>query len=230
MTAKSARISFQGTSLILQGNGTLFWPEEKLLIVSDLHLEKGAALSTGAPLPQFDTKDTLERLQATLGDSEATKLICLGDSFHTTSRAFQMPKAYAQIIDHIAARYEMIWITGNHDSQLPARLPGIVTDQIMLQGILLCHEAEPSAQMPTISGHFHPKARIKLRARRLSARCFVHTTQHIIMPAFGSYTGGLNICDAAFSPFITNDTMIHLTHDNATYSLPFHKQVFTQNG
>ena len=227
MTQKSSLISFHGHQLTLNGDGTIYWADEKLLIVSDLHLEKGAALSTGAPLPQFDTKDTLDRLHACLARHDVSQLICLGDSFHTTERAFRLPMAFGQMIQQIADDHEIIWITGNHDSQLPDRLPGQIKAQITHHGITFCHDATPQTTVPTISGHFHPKARVKLRARHLSARCFVQNDYHIIMPAFGSYTGGLNICDAAFSAFLRPRTIIHLTHDNATYSMPYQKQLFT---
>ena len=219
-------ILFHGQHMQLLGDGTLYWAQEKVLIVSDLHLEKGAALSASAPLPAFDTKDTLERLKRRLDAIKPETLICLGDSFHTIERAFLLPPDSLALLHEIAQCVHIIWVTGNHDSHLPDRLPGRMVDHLSLQNILLCHEADSHWQEPTISGHFHPKARIKLRAKALSARCFIQNPHHLIMPAFGSYTGGLNICDAALSGFVDTQAVIHLLHDQKTYSVPFHKQRF----
>ena len=222
------QVTFHGQILQLLGDGTIYWPQEKLLIVSDLHLEKGAALSAAAPLPTFDTKDTLERLKQRLDAIRPQTLICLGDSFHTIERAFLLPPDSLALLHEIARSVNIIWITGNHDSHLPKRLPGEMMQSLRLQNILLCHEADSAMQQATISGHFHPKARIKLRARALSARCFIQNSHHLIMPAFGSYTGGLNICDPALSGFVDKTAIIHLIHDQSTYSVPFQKQRFSK--
>lgn len=223
---KDVTIDFHGNQLILHGDGTLFMPAEGLLIVSDLHLEKGAALSHGAPLPAFDTKDTLARLAQRIEQSQPTKLLCLGDSFHTVERAFLLPPDALASLHEIAARTSIIWVTGNHDRNLPDRLPGTACDEMHIGNLRFCHEADFLPLQPTISGHFHPKARIKLRARALSARCFVQNDLDLILPAFGSYTGGLNILDEAFAGFLTANPTIHLIHDNKTFSMPFQKSRF----
>lgn len=225
-TDNQLSISFHGETLTLLGDGTIYMPSHDLMIVSDLHLEKGAALSRGAPLPAFDTIDTLTRLMRRIDSLSPEKILCLGDSFHTVERAFLLPPDALAMLHIIGQKSQMIWVTGNHDSHLPDRLPGTACDEMAIAGIRLCHEAAPSDSEPSISGHFHPKARVKLRAGQLSARCFVHSDTHLIMPAFGSYTGGLNICDKALSPFVTDQTKIHLIHDQKLFSLPFHKNHF----
>lgn len=223
--SKTASIQFHNAHLTLNGDGTIFWPDKSLLIVSDLHLEKGAALSKGAPLPHYDTIDTLQRLQNRLFETRPQRLVCLGDSFHTTERAFLLPPDHLQRLHQFAKQTEIIWVTGNHDAHLPARLPGRIVNDIEISGIRLSHETE-RAQIPTISGHYHPKARVHLRARNLSARCFIEAPNDIIMPAFGSYTGGLNIHHEALRPFLVKQTRIHLIHDNNSYTVPYQKQLF----
>ena len=214
-------IQFHGEIFEAYGDGTLYLPSYKTLFVSDLHLEKGAALSQGAPLPQFDTLDTLTRLKEAQIRCQPDKLICLGDSFHNISRAFQMPKRYLEILHEMANSSEFIWITGNHDDYLPERLPGKSCKEHIMGAIRFCHEADGLPLTPTISGHYHPKARVKLRARHLSAPCFIESSLDLIMPAFGSYTGGLSITDAALKPFLSKQSKIHLCHDKAIYSLPY---------
>ncbi|MGC6517119.1 MAG: ligase-associated DNA damage response endonuclease PdeM [Candidatus Puniceispirillaceae bacterium] len=229
MTNKQVGILFHGQTFHLNGDGTLYWPDEATLIVSDMHLEKGAALSKGAPLPQFDTIDTLQRLNERLQIDKPQTLICLGDSFHSTERAFRLPPHYVSMISEIAEKTKIIWITGNHDAQLPNRLFGSAQDEFVKHNIRFCHEADGMPLRPTISGHLHPKARVKLRARRLSARCFVQSDLNLILPAFGSYTGGLNITDDAFSDHMSQQTKIHLIHDDMTYSLPYRPSVFQKD-
>ena len=223
--SKAAPITFHDARLMLNGDGTIFWPDESLLIVSDLHLEKGAALSTGAPLPHYDTIDTLQRLQDRLLSAAAKRLVCLGDSFHTTERAFLLPPDHLQFLHQISRQSDIYWVTGNHDAQLPERLPGRIINELDIKGIRLCHETD-GADLPTISGHYHPKARVQLRARYLSARCFIESPTDIIMPAFGSYTGGLNIHHEALIPFLQKQTRIHLIHDKNCYTVPYQKQLF----
>ena len=59
-------------------------------------------------------------------------------------------------------------------------------------GIVLRHEAVRDDARPEISGHFHPKLRVHLKGRQVSRRCFVVSPTKIILPAFGSLTGGLD--------------------------------------
>ena len=229
MAKKVTKTSFHGEALAFYGDGTLYMPAHGTLIVSDLHLEKGAALSTGAPLPQFDTMDTLTRLKEAQARCKPHTLICLGDSFHNISRAFQMPPPYLELLNQMAEISDFIWVTGNHDQYLPNRLPGIRKNEMSLGALRLCHEADGLPMTPTISGHYHPKARVKLRARYLSAPCFIESSLDIIMPAFGSYTGGLSIMDKALQPFIDTQSKIHLCHDKAIYSLPYSPSHFTSS-
>ena len=226
VTQKSSTIMFHGQTLKLNGDGTIFWPQQSLLIVSDLHLEKGAALSAGAPLPAYDTPDTIQRLAARIAYDRPASLLCLGDSFHTSERAFLLPPNSLAQLQDLGAQTDIIWVTGNHDAHLPNRLPGRIVSEAQIDNLRFSHEADLRQDIATISGHYHPKARVKLRARALSARCFIETKNDLIMPAFGSYTGGLNIYHEALSPFISPDTMIHLIHDHQCYSMPFDKTRF----
>ena len=225
-SASAPAIQFHSATFHLNGDGTLYWPDQDTLIVSDLHLEKGAALSQGAPLPQFDTLDTLQRLEKRLIKDNPKRLLCLGDNFHTTERAFRLPADYVAYLHKMMAEREVMWLTGNHDMALPDRLPGTVMSEVILANIRFCHETDHRSHNPTISGHFHPKARVKLRAKQLSARCFLQSGYDFIMPAFGSYTGGLNIRDAAFDAILTNTAIVHLLHDGKIFSMPFVPSVF----
>ena len=64
---------------------------------------------------------------------------------------------------------------------------------------MLRHEALPDDPRPEISGHFHPRLRVTLRGRNISRRCFVAGRTKLILPAFGSLTGGLDATDPAIA-------------------------------
>ena len=61
-----------------------------------------------------------------------------------------------------------------------------------IEGLVLRHEADAADPRPELSGHFHPKLRLNLHGRQVSRRCFVVSRTKLILPAFGSLTGGLD--------------------------------------
>jgi uncharacterized protein len=187
-------ITFANQRLMLDPRGAVFWPAESLLIVSDLHLEKGSFLALfGSMLPRYDTRDTLLRLAELISDYQPQQVVCLGDSFHDCKAYDRLPAEEQTLLlelVHSVPRWH--WVLGNHDAALPCTLPGQAIAYAQLHNILLCHEpvAEP---LPQIIGHFHPKASIQTAAAKVSGPCFVVSNNLLIMPAFGSYTGGLSI-------------------------------------
>ena len=72
------------------------------------------------------------------------------------------------------------------------RCGGVVVDEALVDGLVLRHEAAPGEARPELSGHFHPKLRLRVRGRQVSRRCFIATPSKLILPAFGSLTGGLD--------------------------------------
>ena len=85
------------------------------------------------------------------------------------------------------------WITGNHDPAILDRCGGEVADEAEVDGVVLRHEADPADPRPELSGHFHPKLRVRVRGRQVARRCFVMTGTKLVLPAFGSLTGGLDV-------------------------------------
>ncbi len=76
-----------GVTLMCDLAGCLFWPEESLLVVSDLHLEKGASFaSRGSMIPPYDTAVTLGALTTRIAWWNPRRVISLGDSFHDGTR------------------------------------------------------------------------------------------------------------------------------------------------
>ncbi|MEO9899670.1 ligase-associated DNA damage response endonuclease PdeM [Nisaea sp.] len=185
-------------SLLADLTGALFWPDRSLLIVSDLHLEKGSSFAAkGIHLPPYDTAVTLKRLKKVCDRYRPESVICLGDNFHDTGGPERMGKADRDTLENLVAAHDWRWITGNHDPELPDDLPGRCMTEETVGALTFRHEASRHMVSGEISGHYHPSAQIRTRQRYLSGRCFAHNGDKLIMPAFGALTGGLTVRDAA---------------------------------
>ena len=199
-------ISICGKPFVADQSGALFWPAERTLIVSDMHLEKGSALaSRRLKLPPYDTRQTLLRLAQVIDRLEATTVIALGDSFHDGAAAERISADDLQILEIIQEDRRWIWVTGNHDPVIPDRFGGETADKVVLGGITLRHEPRIGHITHEIAGHMHPAARLSIYGTSLRRPCFVSNGLRLILPAFGAFTGGLNVLDDAFLPFFDND-------------------------
>ena len=186
-------LSFAGETFSATPDGALFWPSQQALLVADLHLEKASWFARfGQFLPPYDSQATLTALAAEVERTGATRLYCLGDSFHDRFGCDRLPEQARTLLTSLTARLDWTWIVGNHDPGFADHCGGRIEDEVGVAGIILRHEAERDETRPEISGHFHPKLRLQLKGRRVSRRCFVSSSTKIIMPAFGSLTGGLD--------------------------------------
>jgi hypothetical protein len=173
--------------------GALFWPARQALLVADLHLEKASWFARlGQMLPPYDSVATLSDLTAIVAATGAREIWCLGDSFHDTRGCERLPEAARDMLLALTAATCWTWITGNHDRSFVDHCGGAITDEAVVDGLVLRHEADPAEARPELSGHFHPKLRITQRGRQVSRRCFVATASKLVLPAFGSLTGGLD--------------------------------------
>ena len=189
-------------------------------MVSDLHLEKGSGFAArGALLPPYDTAATLARLSEAIDRLEPHRVICLGDSFHDGGAGARLSAGDADRLAELTAARDWIWITGNHDPEPPAHWGGRVMDELVDGALVFRHEARSGA-VGELSGHFHPKASVRTRARRVTGRCFVGDGRRLILPAFGAYTGGLDVLDPAISGHLDRNFHIHLIGRERLYSLP----------
>ena len=191
-------IEFAEARVTLSACGALYLPALAALVVADLHLEKGSFFAArGNPVPCHDTRDTLTRLAATIRYFVPRTVICLGDSFHDRNAGGRMRLPDAHLLGElIGAVEEWVWLTGNHDPEIPAGLPGQVAPYFKAGLLNLCHRPEDGAA-PVIAGHYHPKHSVRLAGQHISARCFVLGAGLLLMPAFGAYAGGLSTRDAA---------------------------------
>ena len=212
-------VTVAGVTLVADLSGAFFWESERLLIVSDLHLEKGSSYARrGVLLPPYDTVATLARLAAVIARHDPRSVIALGDSFHDRKAHERLAPADREALAGLQARRDWIWIAGNHDPVLPRDIGGVVASEVAVGGIVFRHE--PSGAAGEIAGHLHPKARVTTRGRTLERRCFASDGMRVVMPAFGAYAGGLNIRDAAFQKiFRKPGFMAHVLGDNRMHAI-----------
>jgi uncharacterized protein len=185
--------SFAHHELHALPEGALFWPARRALIVADLHFEKGSWFaSKGQMLPPYDSIATLTALAELAARTQATELWCLGDSFHDSAGCERLPADARALLTRLTGALAWHWITGNHDAALADHCGGTIHEEAEVEGLIFRHEAEPGDPRPELSGHFHPKLRVRLRGRQVARRCFVATESKLILPAFGALTGGLD--------------------------------------
>jgi len=187
-------LSFGGHDFLASPSGALFWPSEQALLVADLHLEKASWFARlGQFLPPYDSQATLAALADEVSATGATRLFCLGDSFHDRFGCDRLPADSRGLLEGLTSRLDWTWIVGNHDPGFADHCGGTIVEEADIGGIVLRHEARARDPRPEISGHFHPKLRLNLNGRRISRRCFVASDRKLILPAFGSLTGGLDV-------------------------------------
>lgn len=207
--------SFCGALLHALPSGALYWPDEALLCVSDLHFGKAQryAARGGAALPPYETRETLSRLDADIAQTEARRVVCLGDSFDRLGALDDLDEAARDWIIRLQAGRHWIWIEGNHDPG-PLALGGTHLAELKHSGLTFRHIAAPDA-CGEISGHYHPKTTLNLRGRSLSRACFVTDTRRIILPAYGTYTGGMRVTEEPLASLTSPDAICILTGKQA---------------
>jgi DNA ligase-associated metallophosphoesterase len=214
-----ASFTVNGAMLRADSTGALFWPEQSLLVVADLHFEKGSHFARkGQLLPPYDTRDTLDRLARVLQRFAPRRVVCLGDSFHDQDAPARLADTEAERLRRFTKAHDWTWIAGNHDPAPPEGLGGRVVAELSEGPLVLRHEPGETAR-GEICGHFHPKATVPTRGRAITGRCFVTDGTRLILPAFGAYTGGLDVLAPAicglfgranFRVLLINGERVHL--------------------
>ncbi|MGH1466457.1 MAG: ligase-associated DNA damage response endonuclease PdeM [Cognatishimia sp.] len=200
-----------GTQLTALGSGALWWRAKKLLCVSDLHLGKSERIARkgGGMLPPYDTRDTLIRLENDIRQTAAETVVCLGDSFDDLWVLDALPETESNWINRMQAGRRWVWIEGNHDPG-PIELPGAHLSELPAPPLTFRHIATPN-QSGEISGHYHPKVRVQTRLRSISRPAFLYDSDRVIMPAYGTYTGGLRSTDQALRSLMRPEAMAIIT-------------------
>ncbi len=219
---RALRLRCAGAELLADPSGALIWPQHELLIVADLHLEKGSHYAArGTLLPPYDTRSTLDRLEEVLARWAPRRVISLGDAFHDREAVERLGSAELARLARLVGAQEWIWLRGNHDPDPPQGLGGEVADALETDGLVFRHL--PAQGASGIVGHLHPTASVTVRGRRLSRRCFVFSQACVILPAFGSYAGGLDVFDPAIADLFDDGFQVALMGDRRLHPLPLER-------
>ena len=198
--------------------GIIYWPEEGLLAVADLHLEKGSSFAArGVLLPPYDTAATLARLAALIACYAPRVVVALGDSFHDRRGPARLADTDRATLRGLQRGRDWVWITGNHDPDPAEGIGGRFLSMLKIGALTFRHEPIENAE-GEIAGHLHPVARVSRRGRAVSRRCFAADGTRLVMPAFGAYAGGLNVRDRAFTRvFATLSFTAHMLGERRVY-------------
>jgi hypothetical protein len=207
---------------MLDPDGALFWPAQRLLAVADLHFEKGSAAAvTGSLLPPWDTRTTLDRLAALLRRYRPETVVALGDSFHDAEGAARLRPHDLARLHRFTQAHRFVWVLGNHDPAPPHGIAGMAVTEICIGPLRFLHETRPGPALGEISGHHHPKAQVQTRAAVVSRPCFVFDSHRLMLPALGAYTGGLDVRDPAIARLFPRGGRVFLLGQERLFSFPY---------
>lgn len=219
-----ADVTVQGAALVATTDGALVWPAESLLVVADLHLEKGSAYAERRVfLPPYDTAATLARLGRLIARHAPRRLVFLGDTFHDARAEARLAFADREKLTGLLARREAVFIAGNHDPKAPFDLAGDAMAELAIGPLTFRHDPRETPAPGEIAGHLHPVARVAARGRSIRRRCFVGDGTRLILPALGAYAGGLNVRDPAFRPLFRDGFTAHVMGDERVFAFPRHR-------
>ena len=220
-TGKEAGLVLAGERLTLDRTGALWLEAHRTLVVSDLHLEKGSsyAARSGQFLPPYDTRETLACLHEVIQRLDPACVVALGDSFHDVRGPERLEPGDRAMVAALQDGRDWVWIAGNHDHAVSEGLGGRYADTLALGALSLRHEPMANAAEGEVAGHLHPCGKVTMRGRSVRRRCFVSDGHRLVMPAFGAFTGGLNVRSSAFEPLFPKGFTAHLLGDGRVFAI-----------
>lgn len=228
MTARSkcsrmAAFRLAGADVVADHQGALWWPAERVLVLADLHFEKGSSFAarTSQMLPPYDTHATLRVVEEVVARRAPDCIICLGDNFHDREGPSRLDADARRRLDALMAGRRFVWIEGNHDDAAAAVLGGESAAELSIGPLVFRHE--PSVARDArgeVAGHLHPALVVETRARRVRRKCFVSDGARCVLPSMGSFTGGLDVGDAAFDALFGGRYCAYALGQGRVYPFP----------
>ena len=212
-----------GVNVFADHQGGLWWPGERILVLADLHLEKGASIArrTSQMLPPYDTFATLSVMQQIIDRHDPRCVVCLGDSFHDAEGAMLLDARARASLQGLMRRRRFVWIEGNHDAAAAAVLGGEAVAALSVGPLVFRHEPESDGTAPgEVAGHLHPAVRVATRARHVRRKCFITNGTRCILPSLGAFTGGLDIEDVVFERLFSGAYCAYALGRGRVYPFP----------
>ena len=215
-------IGLANAEVLCMPTGALWIQSEAALVVADLHLEKGSAFAArGQLLPPYDTGDTLSRLEVEVTALAPRVIVLLGDTFHDGGAEDRLCSRDAARVTALGHGRTLIWILGNHDADGPRGLPGERLAALSLGRLSFIHEPAVAARPGEVAGHLHPCAKVAGVGGSVRRRCFVTDGERLILPAFGAYAGGLNVCDVAIRSLLGASKLAAVLGRDTVHPVPW---------
>jgi len=168
----------------------MYWPNEEMLIVADLHLGKiDHFRKHGSALPNLSNAVDYINLEQNITQFKPQRLVFLGDLFHSTlNKSWFIFEQWVQ-----RQPVEFILVIGNHDIIPVKRFEDLgfsVEYNLDISGFSLTHIPEDKEDLFNFCGHVHPGFRLRGKGRQqLKLSCFYQKANQMILPAYGSFTG-----------------------------------------
>jgi len=194
-----ALVGVMGVIMEAFPEGALWWADTRMLVVADLHLEKGSSFAKrGQLVPPYDTTETLGAVARLIHRLQPHVVVALGDSFHDDEAASRLLVTHRVMLRGLQIGRDWIWVAGNHDPSAPEGVGGQALPELAVGRLVFRHEPAPGRVEGEIAGHLHPAARVYGRGKSVRRRCFAGDGYRLILPSFGAYTGGLDVLDRAY--------------------------------
>lgn len=218
---------FCGESFTPSADGAVFRENTRELLVADLHFEKASYFASrrGQMLPPYETLETLDRLQRDIAIFSPSAVVCLGDSFHDENAFGRLPAAAAEQLHRMTTQSAFLWIGGNHDALTETVFGITVGEAMQSSGIVYRHQARVTELAPEITGHYHPKLYMSILGRRISRKCVAQGATKLILPAYGTMTGGLDVASAEIINICNTPAKAHVWTKRGvkSFGIPVHR-------
>ena len=183
-------LDIHGQRFQMHPSGALFWENESLLMMSDVHLGKISHFRKyGAAVPQHALLKNFETMDSAIAQFDPKHVVFMGDLFHSS-----LNKEWGLFEEWVGQKkMQLTLVEGNHDiiSHVKYEALGIkVTPEFSLGNFFMTHHPEEREGQFNFSGHLHPAVRLTgLGRQSVRLRCFYKSSVQMILPAMGEFTG-----------------------------------------
>ena len=214
VTTASA-VAVAGETLMLLPEKAVYWPARQMLIIADIHFGKAASFrAQGIPVPRGTTTENLAGLNDLIERHGARHVMFLGDFLHARAAHASSTQQAMLAWRHTRPDLQLTLVRGNHDKHAgdPAAALGIemVDEPHTVGPFAFCHHPDIDTEGYALAGHVHPAWVLATRYDALRLPCFVVGAQRMILPSFGSFTGGHVVTrEAGDAIYVTSGEAVH---------------------